>query len=167
MRKSCLLLENVKFEMLSEESFQKFIQNFDYNDLTNMIWFKLCSCFHPNHLISQHSFNSRYHIKAIPYHQETSNRFCGIIHHLTEECGDNVHDKGIVNVTSSSVHISLYSLNAADLENKNQLHPNKIRTNSWICYDFKEKRIQPTHYSIRYRHDYDKGCNNLQTWVIE
>ena len=29
-------------------------------------------------------------------------RFDGVIAHLTHECGRNVHDKGIVNVTVSS-----------------------------------------------------------------
>jgi hypothetical protein len=37
--------------------------------------------------------------------------------------------------------------------------------NQWICYDFGDSRIKPTHYSIRSR--YNSSGYNLKSWVIE
>jgi hypothetical protein len=38
--------------------------------------------------------------------------------------------------------------------------------NNWICYDFKEKRIVPTHYSIRTHGDYASD-GHLKSWLVE
>lgn len=40
--------------------------------------------------------------QAFEYDGNIDHCFSGIIHHLTETCGGNVHDKGIVEVTASS-----------------------------------------------------------------
>jgi hypothetical protein len=37
--------------------------------------------------------------------------------------------------------------------------------NSWICIDFKNYRIKPTHFSIRSRTDYD--YHHLRSWNLE
>jgi hypothetical protein len=46
--------------------------------------------------------------------QVTSNPLGGIVSHLTAQCGGNVHDKGAVEITSSSVGLGT-PWNAADL----------------------------------------------------
>jgi hypothetical protein len=38
--------------------------------------------------------------------------------------------------------------------------------NNWICYDFKERRIVPTHYTIR-TNDWPPGCSHLKSWCVE
>jgi hypothetical protein len=38
--------------------------------------------------------------------------------------------------------------------------------NNWICYDFKERRIEPTHYTIR-TYDSGPGCSHLKSWLVE
>jgi hypothetical protein len=95
----------------------------------------------------------------------------GIIARLTRECGGNVHHRHVVEVTNGSFekethganpHSGAYdhdtdnaAKNAADLETdscffsvhhhtKDILH----RRNNWVCYDFKGRRIAPTHYAI-------------------
>jgi hypothetical protein len=114
----------------------------------------------------------------------------GIIAHLTRECGGNVHDRHVVKVTCGSfeketVGANRYSgalnndpdyaaKNAADLETfscfesayrkKEEDIPHT--RNNWICYDFKERRIVPTHYSIR------TYCSvpddwHLKSWLVE
>jgi hypothetical protein len=97
----------------------------------------------------------------------------GIIAHLTRECGGNVHDHGVVDVTSGSFEketcganprSGVYgsyphsaAKNAADLET-NSCFISAFRRkeediphtrNNWVCYNFKERRIIPTHYAIR------------------
>jgi hypothetical protein len=114
----------------------------------------------------------------------------GIIAHLTRECGGNVHDRNVVEVTSgsfekethgSNTHSGAYNnnpddaaKNAADLETNSQFtsayrprSENIPHTrNNWICYDFKERRIVPTHYTIRtyYR---GPGGAHLKSWLVE
>ena len=40
-------------------------------------------------------------------------------------------------------------------------------TNSWLLYDFKERKVKPTHYSIK-SHDWGgKGDYHPQTWSVE
>jgi hypothetical protein len=38
--------------------------------------------------------------------------------------------------------------------------------NNWICYNFKERRIAPTHYTIRTYGD-DLGSFHLKSWLVE
>jgi hypothetical protein len=114
----------------------------------------------------------------------------GIIAHLTRECGGNVHDRHVVDVTCGSFekeieganpHSGAYDDNpdwaakhAADLETdsvfcsacrgKEEDIPHT--RNNWMCYNFKERRIVPTHYTIR-THGYDPGGSHLKSWLVE
>jgi hypothetical protein len=38
--------------------------------------------------------------------------------------------------------------------------------NNWVCYDFKERRIVPTHYAIRTNAG-DPGGWHLKSWLVE
>jgi hypothetical protein len=38
--------------------------------------------------------------------------------------------------------------------------------NNWICYDFKERKIVPTHYTIR-THGNGPGGAHLKSWLVE
>jgi serine/threonine protein kinase len=97
----------------------------------------------------------------------------GIIVHLTWECGGNVHDRQVVEVTSGSFeketqrpapHAGEYdgdrkymyaAKNVADLEIVSYFHSAfrnfrddiQHTRNNWICYDFRERKIVPTHYN--------------------
>jgi predicted nucleic acid-binding Zn-ribbon protein len=114
----------------------------------------------------------------------------GIIAHLTKACGGNVHDRHIVDVTSGSFeketvganpHSGAYgnnpkygAKNAADFETDSVFYsayrPKEEdiqRTrNNWMCYNFKERRIVPTHYAIRTAPDYSGGPH-LKSWLVE
>jgi hypothetical protein len=111
----------------------------------------------------------------------------GIIAHLTRECGGNVHDRNVVDVTSGSFekeiegvnpHSGAYendpdcaAKNAADLETDSFFQSayrweedSPHTRNNWICYDFKERRIVPTHYTIR---TYGGPGWHLKSWLVE
>lgn len=84
---------------------------------------------------------------------------------LTEKCGDNFSDKGIVNITSSSINCSCYlPKNSVDLTNISNIFQSKI-VNSTIKYDFSNSKVQQAHYSIRNRRD----SNNYHpsNWAFE
>jgi serine/threonine protein kinase len=83
----------------------------------------------------------------------------GIIAYLTERCGGNVHEKGAVRVTCSvpADHPDFGVKNIVDL-NAETVFGTDYRfadediahePNNWVCYDFGERRVIPTHYTLR------------------
>jgi hypothetical protein len=96
----------------------------------------------------------------------------GIIAHLTRECGGNVPDRSVVEVTCGSFeketeganpHSGAFNnypywaaKNAADLETPSEFvsafrWPTEDiphTRNNWVCHDFKERRTVPTHYAV-------------------
>jgi hypothetical protein len=92
----------------------------------------------------------------------------GILSHLSQKHGGNVHDKGIVTITSSSV-ISTdpqYSAkNLADV-NKGCIFSSKNEVNQWVQLDFHYIRVNPIRYSLQ-SHNCPSNCFHLKSWVIE
>jgi hypothetical protein len=86
----------------------------------------------------------------------------GIISGLTEKYGGNVHEKGIVIITSKSVREDpsdkFAPMNAADLSTSTYFDSDH-EAGQWICWDFRDMWIRPTHYTIR------TYC--LKSWVVE
>ena len=94
----------------------------------------------------------------------------GIIAQLTRECGGNVHDKGVVEVTASSYASSdpdktYEPKNVAELGTET-LFWSKNLEQQWICYDFKNKHVAPTSYSIMSCTD-RRGGWHPRSWVLE
>jgi hypothetical protein len=85
----------------------------------------------------------------------------GIIAHKTRECGGNVHDRHVVEVTTGSFEKETHAaglfvdaMDAADLNAASDFcsayrdkHKDIPHTkNDWVRYDFNKRRILPTHY---------------------
>jgi hypothetical protein len=91
----------------------------------------------------------------------------GIIHHLTEESGGNVHDQGVVTITSGRPYSDdpgFAGKNIADFEANSWFYATN-EENMWVCYDFKTMKVTLADYSIRSR--WDGPSQNLKSWVIE
>jgi hypothetical protein len=86
----------------------------------------------------------------------------GIIAELTRTAGGNVHDRGFVYVSASSVYGSQPARNAVDLDQGNYFQ-SLNQPNQWLRYDFKDRRIRLTDYSIAV---YTGGWF-LHSWVVE
>jgi E3 ubiquitin-protein ligase HECTD1 len=56
--------------------------------------------------------------------------------------------------------------NAADL-NCDSYWYSYNENNSWLCYDFKDMQIKPTHYSIRSRYNGGSDDRYLKNWIVE
>jgi archaellum component FlaC len=84
-----------------------------------------------------------------------------IIWLLTVRYGGNVHEKQVVNVTSSSVCCSTLPSTVADWSTDTRFHT-KTEAPQWICYDFKDRTVQITHYSIR-----STDAWYPRSWVLE
>ena len=66
--------------------------------------------------------------------------FWGILSHLSDECGGNVHYKGIVNITASSDSDHGQSHQVTNYGWGGYWKSDSL-SNAWICFDFKEKRV--------------------------
>jgi hypothetical protein len=93
----------------------------------------------------------------------------GIIAYLTREHGENLHDKDVVTVTAKSVDESrddfrdFHPLNVLDLAAEwLSFASNGDEPNQWICWDFHDIVIRPTHYQIETPME-----DALQSWVLE
>jgi hypothetical protein len=92
---------------------------------------------------------------------KAANSLDGIISHLTQKHGGNVQEKGIVTITSKSVinDDPKYALKkVADLTSDSDFWSNS-EPGQWICWDFGEMRVRPTHYTIK--------AGSLKSWVVE
>jgi hypothetical protein len=85
----------------------------------------------------------------------------GIIAYLTQKHGGNVHDKGIVTITSRSLcnddHWTALR-NLADFTSYAKFC-SKSEPGQWVCWDFHQMRVRPTHYTIK--------AFYLKSWVVE
>jgi hypothetical protein len=84
----------------------------------------------------------------------------GIISYLTKKHGGNVQEKGIVTMTSKSDwNDPDYALkNVADLTSDSRFY-SKNKPGQWVCWDFREIRVRPTHYTI--------WALWLKSWVVD
>jgi hypothetical protein len=75
-------------------------------------------------------------------------------------------DRDVISITASSaVNAQTHPLrNLADFRNPTYSATDNL-PNSWICYDFKNMRINLTHYSIRTR--CDNNSDHLRSWTLE
>jgi hypothetical protein len=86
----------------------------------------------------------------------------GIIAFLTKEHGGNVHAKGIVEVAASTNDILIGPSHLVDLDEKSYIQCSNL-PNQWVHYDFKDRRVKLTDYSIA------AHTSNwfLRSWVVE
>jgi hypothetical protein len=72
------------------------------------------------------------------------NSLDGIISYLTRKYSGNVHDEGIVTITSKSVRSGCPVRNLANLASQERFASMGC-SNEWVCWDFGEMRLRPTH----------------------
>jgi prefoldin subunit 5 len=94
--------------------------------------------------------------------REVSKSLDGIISYLTKKHGENVHYRGIVTITSKSTNTWFPPSNVADLTSREPFESDRGQDGigQWICWDFREMRIRPTHYTIQM-------YSNMKSWVVE
>jgi hypothetical protein len=171
------LLEFVRFEYLSTSNFIEFFDmmsnSFEY--FNESLWRSLRSrlSLPVSISVSSTSRNERYVGIDSSRHRirefSPSSPLDGIIGYLTTRSCGNVSDRGVVSITSSSVWSSdstHAAKNAADLS-ANSLFHSLDEENPWLCYDFKDMIITPSHYSIRSRYNGVPGGNHPKYWIVE
>jgi hypothetical protein len=96
--------------------------------------------------------------RSLCFQLEEAESVDGIISYLTLKHGGNVHEKGIVTITSKSVFLDGDGWNVADLTSGRRFVSND-EPGQWICWDFHEMRVRPTHYTVK--------SYLLKSWVVE
>jgi hypothetical protein len=161
------LLEFVRFDFLTSSAMQVFISwsldHFDEFTITPSLWQRITARLslnvtpaHGNEAISRWiSGGGRF----VPNPDSPLN---GIIASLPKSHDGKVHDLGIVGITASSFDSPLVPKNAADLQQQNYFQV-MDKPGQWLKYDFKDRRIWLTHYSIA---AHTNGWF-LRSWVVE
>lgn len=180
-RSFSILYENVLFLNVSIESIDEFISIFNIDDISTNTWINLRERLRIECNEKQNKSGDRY-IKVeketkneenklnlnankitIPFNG--NNEFSGIISYLREKSNQNIEN--VINVTSSSIYENNQNFNpfkAVLFEETAKDFGSGNYENSWICIDFKEHRIKPTHYTVRSGKNYS---NRPRSWVIE
>ena len=173
------LLEFVHFEYLSVEVIEDFISfsdSFIFDRMNSSLWKSICRRLSLKPSLDGSTYKneqrSRYgrllESKYDEFPLDRSKPLNGIISHLSKKFGGNVHDKGVVNITADRPYYgsdpSYAAKNIADLE-VNSCFDCANAENMWICYDFKDRKVILSAYSLR-SHYNDDNCN-LKSWAIE
>ena len=104
-------------------------------------------------------------LNPVEYGYDARQPLQGIIAHLTQACGGNVHEQDVVKATASSFIAGWEPQNAVDLGTISNFCSRNARE-SWISYDFRARRVLPTSYTIRSCGAGAGGCHP-RSWVFE
>lgn len=162
-RRYSVLFEYVEFNNLKNSSLKEFIEHFDIEYLSIGTWRSICQ-----RLVQSGDSpvrSDRYISKEEVFDHKEGDEFKGIIGHLTEETGGNIHDNGTIQITSNSVYSDYYPRNIVDYQNSNY-YESDDQENSHVCFDFKDKEIQVTGYSLK-SVSWGINSHNLKSWVVE
>jgi hypothetical protein len=165
-QESVSLLEFVRFEFLRKSTIETFVmwslEHFNELEFTISLWRAITNRLSEGDNTSR-PISRRYAAVFLP---QTGAPLDGVIADLTRKHGGNVHERDIVKVSASSVsgNSSSYGAhNAVNLVNHQQnLFHSDSTANQWLCYDFKDRRIELSDYSIAAHTSYF-----LRSWIIE
>lgn len=162
------LFEYVKFCNVSEETMSNFIERFDIDDLSSGIWQSICKRLLTSSQKVQlkERYNENYNYKEFKH--DSSNEFHGIMRYLTDKTNGNIHDNGTIVITSNSIHSDGYHPKyLVDYANKSTIYHSKHDVeNATICFDFKDKSVQLTSYTVQ-SYNGNKTSGHLKNWVVE
>ena len=167
------LFSYVSFTNLSNKSIREFKEHFDINDINKSIWENICSRLEqdiPNESIEtyQKARNNRYVAKREEETLQNSSEqhHNDIIQYLSGQCNGNVHTQNIVNITSSSRFSEYYDVKNIVERDDNKFFESKNEVNSWIQFDFKERKIVLDGYTIK-TYSASENCLHLKSWILE
>jgi hypothetical protein len=155
------LIGSIRFEYLSSSSIDLFFDQISFEDINADIWHQL-------HLRSRHLLV--YERNSIPRNRfkdlifrsaDSDSPWSGLISCRCEECGGNVHEKGIVNITCSSTCYN-QCWQIVNYDWKSYFYTNNS-ANSWIQFDFKDRSVSLSHYALK--SDGNHGSHLLQ-WKL-
>jgi hypothetical protein len=160
------LIQFIRFEFVSTSIARRFIEDCVYfvELINSSIWSSIGRRF--VHNISPGQSTRRF-VTDDKTFSPTGQSLDGIISYLTLKCGGNVHDEGLIEALSNSIYSSRHPKYAADLQNRKSYFESNGEPNSWICYDFKDMEVTPTHYSILSYPSEPNQHHHPKSWCLE
>jgi hypothetical protein len=153
------LLGRVKCAFLSVSGIDRLLGCVSLSSVSSDLWASLCDRLRCP--LEQPRVNkTRYDCPGRFGYQQTP--FSGILAHLSSICGGNVHDRGEVEITCSSPN-SDECRRIVDYDDGTKYWVSSGSPNSWICIDFKTRRVRVNHYSPK---GPSSGCYPTD-WLIE
>lgn len=177
----------VEFNNVSNKSMKKFLEIFSYEDITINIWYSISKRLSQEIKINENDQQSnqnnkhkhkyknknknqqnqqqqRNPIKTFSY---SSSPFEGIINYFNNQ--SNL--KNEIDLSYSSKNGELWGIFIYD--GKRRQFYTDIKEDPWLCIEFKQHEIKPTHYTIRSGCDSDnpksftfEGSNDKKEWKI-
>jgi hypothetical protein len=170
-RNRTILLRHVMVEYLSHESMETFVTDFQASDLDPLIWSAICrrlilpvspKCDQksrflqtrrgPKHSPEEPAPSIGEEAGWVTFPMTEKGSLDGIISYLTKKHRGNVHERGVVAITSKSIFRDrprYLVQNLADLKPESFFLSNTGVPDQWVCWDFKERRVRLTHYAIK------------------
>jgi hypothetical protein len=136
----------------------------EFEGLNCCVWDSICrrlQCEICNWNLDDERF-SKHEFTSFPFVSDVKGgEWNGIISHLTKQCGGNVHEKGLVKITSSADGYN----NPWQVVNygRNDWWNSENSPNSWICFDFIEDSVLLQHYTLASH----VPCDWFTEWEIE
>jgi hypothetical protein len=151
------LYDFVECQFLSMRAMERFLSLISCEEINCCLWGSICRRLQCK-ISSRRVWESRFNIGTIAYSE--GNESDGILRLLTRQCGGNVHQKGVVDITASSS----YSGNCWQVANHewSSTWQSNNANSSWIRFDFKEREVALSHYTVQGN---SVGC--LAQWQIE
>ena len=103
-------------------------------------------------------------LKAIYCKYEKGKEYNGIIKYLTNKTGGNIHKNGTIEVTCNRSTSNDVPSNLLDFD-KSNFYEASGRFDIWICFDFKDMKVNISNYSIHTISP--NSSHHLKSWVIE
>ena len=166
-----ILYETVYFANVTEKTMNEFIEIFDFNNMTKGTWSVLCQRLGKGVKEGENDReDKRYHsnktVKKIGKKfsiQNCENNFSGILNFLRKKSLNEI------DITCSSCFgfsDDYQPKNVIIYEDKKKSFWSNLKSNSWLCFDFKQNRVIPSDYTIR-----SCSCSvnwaHPKSWVIE
>ncbi|KAK8843598.1 hypothetical protein M9Y10_024657 [Tritrichomonas musculus] len=161
------LYEYVIFSNVGLEAISSFVDLFDYNDFNRQLWDSVSRRLKMPVIKTNEDLNVRYknlNFSCKVFPPQSTDRFSGIIKYLRNKAGDDIGSK--ISITASSTNGPEYNPNNVIIyeDNYKRFQSENI-PNSWICFEFKENKVVPTHYQIM--PCCSPNYSNPKSWVIE
>lgn len=166
-----ILYEYVNFHNVTKNKMSEFLNIFSIFDITSKIWESFSTIIQQTAIdyiefMQNNQHNSRYNID-IDIKYEKNHEFEGIIQFLKKKNQNNLNK--VLEITSSSIYsnnIALSPQNVIKYDDLKSCFESENENDSWICFDFKDKRIKFTNYTVS-TNDWEKGQGHLRSWVVE
>ena len=97
------------------------------------------------------------------FKHQSGDDFNGIMKYLIDKTGGNICDNGTIEINSNSIYHSYLTKYLVEYKSDNHYCSNYEVDDAYVCFDFKERSIQLTSYSIQ--SFYENNC--LKNWAIE